>query len=299
MTAHECPHRYRLAGLNITSDFVLPEAALAPPAAGATTLVIENGWRLGLPCPADGAGRTADSSRVRFAVAGVGRFLIEGGCRVIAWPEAGASDGDVSQQVLGPALALALMQQGHLVLHGAVIAIDDRAVVLLGDSGTGKSTTAAACAAAGHAVLSDDLAVVDYTDDGEVLVRPVAALVRLASAPLVSPGTAARWASSDKFVHATTVNPSSRDRWSLGGCVALAWGESLSLDRLAAVEAALLLVEHAFCRTAFGPAQAAAALHQCATLAERCPVARLARQSGPDSLASTVSILADYARDAR
>ncbi|MCC6163952.1 MAG: hypothetical protein IT182_11455 [Acidobacteria bacterium] len=299
MTAHASPHRYHLAGLNIISDFVLPEAALASPTTAAATLVVEDGWRLGLPCPADGAGRTADSSRVRFAAPGVGRFIVEHGCRVIAWPEAGVSDGDVSQQVLGPALALALMQQGHLVLHGAVIAVDDRAVVLLGDSGMGKSTTAAACAVAGHAVLSDDLAVVDCTDDGEVLVRPVAALVRLATAPLVSLGTAPRWTSSDKSVHATAVNCSSHDRRPLGGCVALTWGESLSLDRVAPVEAALLLVEHAFCRTAFGPAHAAAALRQCATLAERHPVARLARPSGSDSLVSAVSILADYARNVR
>jgi hypothetical protein len=56
-------------------------------------------------------------------------------------------------------------------LHASAIALDDRAIVLFGLAGAGKSTTAAAFALRGLSVLSDDVAVL--TDLGHrFLVQP-------------------------------------------------------------------------------------------------------------------------------
>jgi hypothetical protein len=65
-----------------------------------------------------------------------------------------------------------------LCLHASAIVIDGRAVVLAGPRGSGKSTTAAAFAARGMPVLSDDL--VALSPCGEAfLVQPGYRLLRL------------------------------------------------------------------------------------------------------------------------
>jgi len=61
-----------------------------------------------------------------------------------------------------------------LLFHAAVVARDDRAVVMPGPPGSGKSTLCAALVTRGWRLLSDELALVDL-DTGEVhgLARPV------------------------------------------------------------------------------------------------------------------------------
>jgi hypothetical protein len=57
----------------------------------------------------------------------------------------------------GVVMAVLLALSGNSVLHGAALALDDRAIVLLGDSGLGKSTLAAALVAHGARLLTDDV----------------------------------------------------------------------------------------------------------------------------------------------
>ena len=55
-------------------------------------------------------------------------------------------------------------RQGMQMVHGAGVAIDGRAVLLAGKGGSGKSTTALACALAGMGYLGDDYCAVDPED---------------------------------------------------------------------------------------------------------------------------------------
>lgn len=78
-----------------------------------------------------------------------------------------ASTNTIRHVLLDQILPRLLAQQGELVLHGAAITpIDGRAVVLLGDSGMGKSTLSGASAQAGHQVLTDDGLLVRVDSDG-------------------------------------------------------------------------------------------------------------------------------------
>jgi hypothetical protein len=65
-----------------------------------------------------------------------------------------------------------------LCLHGSAIVLDGQAVALVGPAGAGKSTAAAAFAARGVPVLSDDLVALTPDADG-FLVQPGYRLVRL------------------------------------------------------------------------------------------------------------------------
>jgi hypothetical protein len=92
----------------------------------------------------------------------------------------GVQRDDMLQVVLSAGLATALQLAGVPLLHGCAVEVGGRAIVVLGASGAGKSTVAAALVAAGHALLSDDVAAVE--PGTAPLVHPGAARLRIAPA---------------------------------------------------------------------------------------------------------------------
>jgi hypothetical protein len=71
---------------------------------------------------------------------------------------------DTATYLLGPVLGILLRLRGVTCLHASAVAFGEKAVAFVGAEGAGKSTTAAALARQGHAVLSDD--VVALTERG-------------------------------------------------------------------------------------------------------------------------------------
>ncbi len=67
--------------------------------------------------------------------------------------------------LLLPALAWTLPSRGALLLHAAGVVIDDRATVLVGPAGSGKSTWAGLARDAGAVFLSDDVVFVDSSGE--------------------------------------------------------------------------------------------------------------------------------------
>jgi hypothetical protein len=86
------------------------------------------------------------------------------------WPVESSIE-DASTYLLGPVLGLLLRLRGVTCLHASAIAIGGRAVVFVGSAGAGKSTTAAALARRGLAVLSDDIVALSEID-GAFRVMP-------------------------------------------------------------------------------------------------------------------------------
>lgn len=64
-------------------------------------------------------------------------------------------------RLLAVAVPILLAERGELALHAAVVDIGGQAVLFCGPPGAGKSTLAAAFAAAGHGVLSEDGALLE------------------------------------------------------------------------------------------------------------------------------------------
>jgi hypothetical protein len=85
------------------------------------------------------------------------------------WPE-NCSLADTLSYLLGPVLGLLLRLRSVICLHASAVSIDDRSAVFVGCEGSGKSTTAAAFAREGFAVLSDDIvALVEHGAEFQVL----------------------------------------------------------------------------------------------------------------------------------
>lgn len=65
----------------------------------------------------------------------------------------------------------ATVGQPYGLLHGAVLALDGEGVLLAGNSGVGKSTTTAAAMLRGLQTAGDDVALIEWRDDGAVLAH--------------------------------------------------------------------------------------------------------------------------------
>jgi hypothetical protein len=72
------------------------------------------------------------------------------------WPET-LSLEDVATYILGPVLGLLLRLRGIPCLHASAVVFGGSIVAFAGSEGAGKSTTAAALASRGYAVISDDI----------------------------------------------------------------------------------------------------------------------------------------------
>ncbi|MGH9172108.1 MAG: hypothetical protein ACRD0Z_14765 [Acidimicrobiales bacterium] len=126
----------------------------------------------------------AGPSGAVLRVPGVAEYLIgpEGVVQTARAPD--ATDLDVSCFADGPALALALLYQGHFPLRAVAVSTRWGAVLLCGRSGSGKSVTAAALAlslgahviADGVVVVSREFEVIGYGAPGQVVLWPRAAL---------------------------------------------------------------------------------------------------------------------------
>jgi hypothetical protein len=73
--------------------------------------------------------------------------------------------------LLGPVLGFVLRLRGLFCLHASAVAVGGQALVLAGPAGSGKSTTAAAMARRGLAVLADDVVALREQDQ-VFLVQP-------------------------------------------------------------------------------------------------------------------------------
>ena len=100
-----------------------------------------------------------------------GAFLARYGREIIVDPIPSADERALRLSLLGPALAIILMQRGRLVLHASAVAIGGYAIAFLGGHGWGKSTMAAALHQRRHDMVVDDVMAV-YPEAAQVMAIP-------------------------------------------------------------------------------------------------------------------------------
>jgi hypothetical protein len=110
------------------------------------------------PLPASGGYRLRFDSRIDFEVERSGQ-------RLTVAREPGTTADDVGAFLLGPVMGLVLRLRGLACLHASAVAIKDQAIALMAPPGYGKSTLAAAFAAGGSPVLTDDILLL--TEQGD------------------------------------------------------------------------------------------------------------------------------------
>jgi hypothetical protein len=131
--------------------------------------------------------QVGQDGRVLLRVDGVARYLLEDASLVTVEPARNAVAGEVRMFLLGTVLALLCYSRGLLPLHASCAVIKGRACAFVGNSGAGKSTTAAAMVRSGHAILADDVTAIDMR--GPVpMVRPSFPRIKLWEDSLTATG---------------------------------------------------------------------------------------------------------------
>jgi hypothetical protein len=109
--------------------------------------------------------RLRDAVYLRWA--GDFEFVVtDSGADVYSRPLRDGAGESFHTYLFNQVLSFALLCQGHEPLHSAAVVVGGRAVGFLGDCGFGKSSLAAACMAAGHPLLTDDLLVTEECEGG-------------------------------------------------------------------------------------------------------------------------------------
>lgn len=96
-----------------------------------------------------------------FYAKGMGIFLVEGGCHVTIICEPSAPESLLRFYLVGTIMGIVLYQRGLFVLHASAVAVEGEAVLFLGASGEGKSSTAAAFHHHCYRAITDDVAPVN------------------------------------------------------------------------------------------------------------------------------------------
>ena len=146
---------YFAYGLGIRSELPFPE--LATGEANADVIVRFGKRQISQEGVETGYFFRAVANEVHLWWEGVGGLRIQAAREIIIEPEAGVDDAVLRTLVLGPGLAVLLHQSGILMLHGSAVVLDHAAIGFLGQTGEGKSTTAATLHIRGYPILTDDL----------------------------------------------------------------------------------------------------------------------------------------------
>ena len=105
---------------------------------------------------------------LRLKIHNIASFIVTEGKKIVWKKEKPHVDlQDIRTFLLGSPFGALLIQKGFLVFHGNALVKDGKAVIFLGNSGSGKSTIAYGLMKSGWKLLADDLVVL--SSNGNVL----------------------------------------------------------------------------------------------------------------------------------
>lgn len=155
---------YHYSGLGIASELPLLEWAafeVAP------FEVADVRFSLRSPAPASPSKDPdwfLDAHECSFLVPEIAFFSVTGGRQITVTPLPAAGMSEIRLFLLASAWAALCYQRDLLPLHASVIQVGESAVAFCGESGAGKSSTAAWLCERGHSLMSDDLCVCHFAD---------------------------------------------------------------------------------------------------------------------------------------
>lgn len=106
-----------------------------------------------------------EKNEIWFHVRNVASYYICNGNKVIVEPCKEANNIIVNVFLMCSCLGFIMLQRDKVAIHGGTIIVNDKAVILTGDRGAGKSTLTTALRLKGHKFISDDVAAVEIDDE--------------------------------------------------------------------------------------------------------------------------------------
>ena len=275
-------YRYEAFGLVIDSELELPDLR---PGDGTPDVAVRLGW------VASGPRRATPFEEVR-SYRNLASFHIRDGREITVSPVEGADWELVRLVLMGSTMAYLMRQRGWLPLHAGGVKIGGQAVLFLGESGAGKSTTVAAFYRRGHAVITDDVGAVQ-AEGSHWSVCPSFPRVRLHenSREVMSGSGTPSLFRYDKHIYA--FDRAIADRTiPLARIYFLEFGEAISAAPLPPLESVLMLSTHSFgVRRRMNRDALRIHMRDCASLAAHMPVYNLTRPRSLNALNDLVSFV--------
>jgi len=142
----------------------------------------------------------AEGNAYRLRIEGLGWYRIEPEGREV-WVPPTADPLRREERLYGIPLAVILARSGALPIHAATVQVGDGAVALAAPGKHGKTTLAAALAAAGHRLLAEDVSCCTLEDGPAVLPGPALLRIRPDTFERLSVPGAEVTTSDDERVH--------------------------------------------------------------------------------------------------
>lgn len=101
----------------------------------------------------------------------VGYFEARNGNEIFFEEYPDQDEAEAREFVMGNTMALLFYERDMNVIHGSAVRYKEKTIIISGDSGAGKSTTASMLIRNGAKLISDDQSIV-YLDDGKVMLLP-------------------------------------------------------------------------------------------------------------------------------
>lgn len=237
-----------------------------------------------------------------------GAFWVREGREIIVEPAQGVADHLLRPALLGPGLAMLLLQRGLVVLHASAVALQgagtrERAVGFLGDSGQGKSTMATALHQRGHRALADDTLAVPVPEESapdgwRPLVHPALPHLKLRPPSVEALGenleSLSRWhPDNDSYVIGLSDSFSFQPA-PLQCLYVLEERPALGLQLLDPQAALMKLMEHAYSMRVLPDDDLADHFDQCVRLARQTPVFSLQRPKDFNRLPDVARLVEDH-----
>jgi len=272
-------YSYLAYGIGIQCDIPLPD--LIEHEAPADVVM-----RLGKPEPLEAVSSDSrlclqlKADDAYFYYSKMGRCRVSHGREIVGEPLPGSDLKTLGSLAQSLGISILLHQRGYVTLQASCVNLDGRSVAFLGDSTAGKSFIAAALHSRGHAIVADDVTVVDV--DGSI--------------PSVYPGFPGLQLLPDAAKHfgCSMEEPEGFDpleekvTWRFSGdfpqravplcrLYLLEDGPSVRIERPNRHRAAFELVRHSYWIRLMHDARPASYFLQCAKLCETVPVMQLIR----------------------
>jgi hypothetical protein len=191
---------YKYSGLCIASELPLPEWANFEVSVAEVVNV-----RFSLQSPTRSPQTDTFNSlllkaqRCYFEVSEVAAFEVNQGNHITITPYPRAGIREIRLFLIAAAWVALCYQRDLLPLHASVVQVGESAIAFCGDSGAGKSSTAAWLLDQGHSLISDDLCVCQFAENTSPSVWPSGTRLKLWNETLHTLGWQEREMERDHF----------------------------------------------------------------------------------------------------
>ncbi|MDF1617755.1 hypothetical protein [Petrocella sp. FN5] len=164
-------YRYKAFGLNLYSEIKIPELNTSE---GEEDVRIQLGR---VPRDIKDVLEESDQyqlSRRAFAfdIEGVAKYYITDGKEIVVELYSEADLERVTVYLLGTAMGVLLIQRNRIALHGSAVSVGQKALIITGDCGAGKTSLCSAFRKNGYGFLADDISAIAMDSDHQPFVHP-------------------------------------------------------------------------------------------------------------------------------